>query len=454
MSASAGQTPGARPRDAVHGRFVTASLLFGLLGGFSLAVSLPIEVIVGSVDASWVAHAQVHGHIQVVGFAGLFIAGMAFRLVPRFGGRPKMALPRAEGAVFVLLVLGPLARALGQPLADFPVFAAITLVGLAAELCGALLLAAMLASTLWGAVRRLEPHAILLTGAGAGLVVQAALGAWWIGATVLDGRTLVATPEDRALLHLQLFGFLLPAILGVGMRSFPTFFGRKPPGARAGNAVAATWVVGLTLWAGAETSMATAGGRPWLVAGLGQALVGGAVLLAIVSFGPWRRASRLAPASRGLAWAIHPAVLWLAVTGVALVATAVQALLDGTTVAPLTLDAVRHVFVVGVITLAIFGMAQLILPEFASERLVARPGAWRGPAFGVTVSLAAFLRGVLPLAGLGGTERWWAMAVAGSLAWGAILVFSVLCWRASRTHRAYLQRIERFRGSELPVREG
>ena len=80
------------------------------------------------------------------------------------------------------------------------------------------------------------------------------------------------------------------------------------------------------------------------------------------------------------------------------------------------------------------------------------PGGWRGPFFGAAISLAALLRGVLPLAGLGGTERWWAMAIAGSLAWVALIVFATLLWRASRAHRAYLQRIERFRSNELPVR--
>ncbi|MGE3960510.1 MAG: hypothetical protein AB7F65_02360 [Dehalococcoidia bacterium] len=443
---------GNHPRDAVHERFVIASLAYAVLGGFSLAVSLPIEVIVGSVDASWVAHAQVHGHMQVIGFAGLFIVGMAFRLAPRFGGRSSMAVPWAETPVFVLLVIGPLARALGQPLAELPAFAAVAGLGAAAELVGAVLFAAMLTRTLGAAVRRLEPPAILLTAAGFGLVAQAVLGAWWVGETALDGHTLVATPENRVLLHLQLFGFLLPAILGVGMRSFPTFFGRKPPGVRAGNAVAATWLVGVLLWTGAETAGATSGGRPWLLAGTGQALVGGAILLAIVSFGPWRKASRLAAASKGLAWAIHPAVLWLAVSGVLLVGTAAQALVGGSTVSPITLDAVRHVFLVGVVTLAIVGMAQLILPEFASERLVRHPGAWRGPFFGAAISLVALLRGVLPLAGLGGMDRWWAMAVAGSLGWTAVGVFAVLLWRASRAHRAYLQRIERFRSNELPVR--
>ena len=445
-------SPGARPRDAIHERFLIASLAFGLLGGFTLAITLPVEVILGRADASWVAHAQVHGHMQVVGFAGLFVVGMAFRLAPRFGGRPAMALPWATTAVFALLVIGLLARSIGQPVGEVPVFAAFAVVGLVAELAGSVLFAAMLLTTLRAAIRRLEAHAILLGSASLGLVVQALLGAWWIGGAMLDGRMLVATSDDRVLLHLQLFGFLLPAILGVGMRSFPTFFGRKPPGAVAGGAVAATWLAGIALWSGAETSMAVAGGRPWLLAGLGQALTGASILVAIVSFGPWRKASRLAAASKGLAWAIHPAVLWLAATGVVLTGTAVQALLDGTLVAPLTLDAVRHVFVVGVVTLAIIAMAQLILPEFASERLVRHPGGWRGPFFGAAISLAALLRGVLPLAGLGGTERWWAMAIAGSLAWVALIVFATLLWRASRAHRAYLQRIERFRSNELPVR--
>lgn len=439
-----------RPRDEIHVPFIVASLLFGALGGFTLAVSLPIEGIIGSVSVSWVAHAQVHGHLQVVGFAGLFVVGMAFRFAPRFGGRPSMSPPGAERWVLWLLVVGLAARAVGQPLAGSAPFGGVAAAGAASEFAGAALFMVMLCFTLSDALRARQPHAILLVGAGAGLTAQAALGAWWLTQVVRDGGELLPATQDRVLLHLQLFGVLLPAILGVGVRSFPTFFGRRPPGGAAGGAIAGFALIGVAIWTVGGV-LASGGRDAWILSDLGQTSTGLAILTAIGVFGPWRRASRLAAASKGLASSIHPAVLWLGLTGGLLAFTAAQAALHSRIPETTTLDAVRHVFAIGVVTLAIVGMAQLILPEFASERLVGAPGRWRGPFFGTTLTVAAFLRGVVLLAGLEGEARWWAMAAAGILGWLAIAVFSALFWRASRRHRSYLQRIERFRRNGLPI---
>ena len=63
-------------QDRVHVPFLMSALLLGVFGGFTLAVSLPIEMAMGDFDVGWVAHAQVHGHLQAVGFAGLFVLGM------------------------------------------------------------------------------------------------------------------------------------------------------------------------------------------------------------------------------------------------------------------------------------------------------------------------------------------------------------------------------------------
>ncbi|MEX2375771.1 MAG: hypothetical protein WD942_09350, partial [Dehalococcoidia bacterium] len=152
-----------------------------------------------------------------------------------------------------------------------------------------------------------------------------------------------------------------------------------------------------------------------------------------------------AKASKGLAWAIHPAVLWLAATGVLLFGTGLQSMLAREATSFATLDAMRHLFGIGGVTLAIVGMAQLILPEFASERLVRKPGSWRGPFFGAALSVAATLRGVVLLVGLEGDQRWWAMTVAGILGWIAVAVFGVLVWRAVRSHRAYLEHLRQAR---------
>jgi len=433
-----------RNQDDIHMPFITASLLFGVLGGFSLATSLPIEALAGSLDVSWVAHAQVHGHLQVVGFATLFVVGMALKLAPRFGGR-AVSPPSAERWLLWLLVAGLLGRAFGQPLADAVPFGVLTVAGAALEGVGAGLFLFMVVVALSGAVRDRQPFALLIVGAAFAFLLQSVLGLWWLWEMAADRRTFLGTLENAVLIHLQFFGVLLPAILGVGMRSFPTFFGRKPPGALAGNTVAWTALGGIALWTAGGVLTVTRAGDWWQWTVPGQTLAGASVLGAMLVFGPWRPPSRLAKASKGLGWAIHPAVLWLATTGVLLAGTGLQSMFAREATSFATLDAVRHIFGIGAVTLAIVGMAQLILPEFASERLVSKPGNWRGPFFGSALSVAAALRGVVLLAGLEGDLRWWAMAVAGILGWVTVAMFAVLVWRAVRSHRAYLERLRQTR---------
>ena len=433
-----------RKQDGIHMPFITASLLFGVLGGFSLATSLSIEALAGSLDVSWVAHAQVHGHLQVVGFATLFVVGMALKLAPRFGGR-TVSPPGAERWLLWLLVAGLLGRAFGQPLADAIPFGILTVAGAALEGVGAGLFLVMVAVALAGAIRDRQPFALLIVGAACAFLLQSVLGLWWLWEMAVERRTFLGALENAVLIHLQFFGVLLPAILGVGMRSFPTFFARKPPGALAGNTVAWTALGGIALWTAGGVLTVMPGGDWWQWTVLGQTLAGASVLGAMLVFGPWRTPSRLARASKGLSWAIHPAVLWLVMTGVLLLGSGLQSVFAREATGFATLDAIRHIFGIGAVTLAIVGMAQLILPEFASERLVSKPGKWRGPFFGAALSVAASLRGVVLLAGLEGDLRWWAMAVAGLLGWVAVAAFALLVWKAARSHRAYLERLRQAR---------
>src|SRR3546814_10811432 len=132
----------------------------------------------------------------------------------------------------------------------------------------------------------------------------------------------------------------------------------------------------------------------------------------------------MAPASRGFVLALQPVLAWRAITGLGLAWVGGRSALDGTPIPTVQLDAIRHVFALGVVTLAIVTMAQLMLPEFASERIAHPPAVWRGSAFGLALSISALLRGVLPWAGLiDGDARYWAMSVAGLIGLLAVATF-------------------------------
>lgn len=451
MAADKGAKRDAGTPDRVHVPFLAASLMLGVFGGFTLAVSLPVEAALGGFDVAWVAHAQVHGHLQVIGFGGLFVLGMAMRLAPRFG-RGDLAFPRLVRPGFILLVIGLLLRAFGQPLADEPVFAMLLVAGALAELLGGLAFIAILGATLAPALRNPGPHALLLFGAPLWLVVQATLGAWWLTELAVDGRTILEHTRDSALVNVQFFGILLSAILAVGMRSFPTFFGMPPINRTAGIAMALLLHIGLTAWTVAAVVRAELGLDTTAIGSVGAAVVGLATMMAVISFGLARRKHRMAAASRGFVWALQPVLAWLALTGLGLAWAGMRGVIGGGGLGVEELDAIRHVFAIGVVTLAIAAMAQLMLPEFASERLVNPPAPWRGAAFGLALSVAAVLRGVLPWGGLDGDAEYWAMALGGTIALLAVSAFGILYWRARRRHVAYTVRMAALRARNASLK--
>ena len=65
--------------------FVGSAFMFALGAGFPLGVLLAYTAAQGtSLDGRFPQLVQVHGHIQLFGWFGLFVMGMGYRLVSRF----------------------------------------------------------------------------------------------------------------------------------------------------------------------------------------------------------------------------------------------------------------------------------------------------------------------------------------------------------------------------------
>ncbi|MBI2321223.1 MAG: hypothetical protein HYU88_03810, partial [Chloroflexi bacterium] len=112
------------PRSHAYRLFVVTALVIGLTGGFTLGATLVLGQVTQIWTRGWLAHAQVHGHTQLWGWVLLFATGVLLHVLPRMGGAPQ----RAGRAIYALLLAGLAARALGQPLADQELFAALFLV--------------------------------------------------------------------------------------------------------------------------------------------------------------------------------------------------------------------------------------------------------------------------------------------------------------------------------------
>src|SRR5712691_13059506 len=93
-----------------------AALLLGAGGGFALATVLTLtQMLQVSLGPWWSATAQAHGHLQLYGWAGLFVLGVALHFLPRLRGTP-LAAPGLVPWILGTQVIGLLCRATSQPL--------------------------------------------------------------------------------------------------------------------------------------------------------------------------------------------------------------------------------------------------------------------------------------------------------------------------------------------------
>lgn len=94
-----------------------AALLLGAGAGFALATVLTLTPLLRvAIGPWWLATAQAHGHLQLYGWAGLFVLGVALHFLPRLRGAP-LAAPWLVPWILGAQVIGLLLRAFSQPLA-------------------------------------------------------------------------------------------------------------------------------------------------------------------------------------------------------------------------------------------------------------------------------------------------------------------------------------------------
>src|SRR5919204_6063093 len=97
-------------------RLARLSLALGSVAGFGLGLLLLLPVAFRlPLALPWLPLAQVHGQVQTLGFAGLFIFAVGTVIFPRFLAAPDWDARQAElGGL--LLAAGVVLRAISQPL--------------------------------------------------------------------------------------------------------------------------------------------------------------------------------------------------------------------------------------------------------------------------------------------------------------------------------------------------
>jgi uncharacterized protein involved in response to NO len=380
---------------------LAASLVLGAAGGFVLATVLTTTAAL-HVPAGlwWLAVAQAHGHLQLYGWAGLFVLGVAFHFLPRLRGAP-LAYPRLVPWLLAALVAALLLRSVCQPLAAVSA-APILRGGLVAS--GALeLVAIALALLILVTTAREGPPLAgrtalwsvlpFFAGAFASLGLAAVVNAANMVAAAGAVTVLVPASGDTLNVTLGLLGFLVPMALAMSARSLPMYAGLDAFPKRLLWPLAFVYFSGLLLALVGSAAGAWAGAWAGRLTGAGLVVIGGVLCVFVAAFIHLmagrsrlpRRVSALAPRPEAAARAyrehvaneraaygpyvalVGSAYTWAVLGGVLLLVDGVAMLAGGSP--PVTLDAPRHSLALGFIALLICGIAPRMVPGFSGGRI-------------------------------------------------------------------------------------
>ncbi|MBI5284048.1 MAG: NnrS family protein [Chloroflexi bacterium] len=420
----------AHHEDTLYRRFVFASLALAIGGGFLLSALLPLaQAMEWDWGRRWLALAQAHGQLQLLGFGGLFAMGMALRMVPRFAGR-ELAYPALAVAVMPSVASSLVLRALAQPAGDSAVRDTALLVSAALLLGGGCAFAAIILRMLARPGSRAEAVGYFFVLGSVAYVAGAVINLLQVVEMVRDGLPLAPVARQLPLIIVQQFGFILMFMSGIATRAVPTFTGR-PRADRGGRVTALVLACGVAAVAGAGLweSYRSASVSVTRVMDAGLLICATAFVAVVLLSGIFHpRANRVAIASQTQFHFVRAAMAWLLVAAALIAWYAGRALIDGRALDVYEADAIRHTLTVGVMSMMIIGIGMMIVPEFAGRRLQ-HPDE-RGLILGMllAMNLAAVLRLWPALRGLDwiASTRWWPMAAAGGLAECVIVVFGLM----------------------------
>lgn len=427
-------------RHPVWWLYFWSAVAFAILPGFLLgALLFAVRASGGDVEAWQPAAGQAHGHVQLFGWAGLMVLGVAFHFLPRLHGAPLRGEAQARIAL-VLLVSGLSLRVIGQPVLASTggftdtVASGAVIVSAVLELAGAGLGVSVLLRTLRQPSPRQKTAGLqavrpFLVTAGLGYLA-AHLTNLAAALDIVDATGALAGDWGRVTLALAMYGFLLPIAIGMSIRMFPLYIQALPAHERLLRVSLALLVVGVGLRVAGELE----GGRDVIGAALlatALAIVG--LVAGIRIFGGRRQLPRrqVNPLADVLQLHIITANVWLFVTATFLAVRGLRLLdLDIATGSP---NAEIHVFGAGFVTLLIIGVGGHLLPGFGTRSLRSLPLAWATFALGNLAVLLRLLPDLPSAATPSGAE--WLASLAGLCGAAAVAGFAVNVMTGSRRRK-------------------
>lgn len=365
---------------AIHHPFFFAGLAVILTVGAAWGVLLLFRISgSGSFTGVTVHEVNAHGHAQIMGWVGLFIMGVAYRVFPRLW---QVALPGPPVAIVVWLamLIGITARSTSMMFGESRWAAPLHAVGFGVETIAVSLFFGQLAIASARSDQRWTPHLGFVFAALAFFFLQTVYSGWHVTqlmqASGRDAMLDQIATFQAPLRDLQIHGLAMLMILGVGIRLFPPLFGLSQTPARRG------WIaLGVLLSAIAlETSFflayrltgwhAIAGALlvPWLMLPIGVGLI----------VGPWRLWQPMPQPGRTdrSGKFVRVAFGWLFASLAMLLLLPVYQMISGIPFSHAYYGAIRHAITVGFISMMIVGMAAKFAPRFSGTDPATLPSLW------------------------------------------------------------------------------
>jgi uncharacterized protein involved in response to NO len=448
-----------------HISYIWVALATALGAGFALGAYMALAMGYGlPFGPAFGSLIQTHGHLQLVGWAGVFIMGVSLYFLPRLAGVP-LARPQWCTGILGLMAAGLCLRSIGQTVLIVlrtPLLGLWLLTGSGfLEWCGILLYVCLLLGTMRGREGGRGRPALLAVRPYVGMMV----GGWSVYACLnlllllhMALRRSVAVHQGWHAFAVEVFiGLvLLPVALAFSMRTFPLYLRLAVPDWPVrGTAYAYLCAWCLHVLPTAPVVFGLAPSAALALAHLGLICKGGIILWFVWKLDvlthhrkPWTARRRLHPGPERrptrpgmpdygefgrFERLVYAAYVWLILGACCDLGRGATALVGHPL--PISSDAVRHLYLLGFITHLIFGMAVRMIPGFLTQRQIASPLLvdltwWFGTAAAVCRVLLFMVPGaafaVLP------ASLWvarTAFAWSGILAWIAVACLATNLWR-------------------------
>jgi uncharacterized protein involved in response to NO len=464
------ESRGSVKHTAFHQGFVWAALVFALVLGFPIGAHLTSVLGFGfPVGKSFASLVQTHGHVQLVGWVGFMIIGISLHFVPRLAGVPIRGA-RWQHRILWFIGVGLILRSIGHPMLPYleerSLFIPMTWLLAASgglEWAGILTYVGLLLGTMRGAketaqrsaLLAVKPYFVMMVS---GWVFYASLNLALLVHLAWHHTVVVHATWNRFAIDSFLGLVLLPVAFAFSVRMFPLYLRLAAPRWPVrGTAYAYLATLAMQMLPGMPLLFQLAPQSMAVLSNLGGLLKGGVILWFVWQLdvltrrqeawivhrrlhpGPERRPTRPGLPDYGefgrFEWLVYAAYVWLVLAAGCEVINGANALWGR----PGFVDsnALRHMYLLGFISLLIFGMAVRMLPGFLHKRRVASPALvtatfWLGNAAAVCRVLvfvlpAVVVQSVPHSVVLART----ALAVSGLLGMAAVLCLAINFWKTS-----------------------